>query len=183
MTKNNPGDIGTAHKIIESARKEFARYGLAGARVDRIALSAGINKAMIYYHFRSKENLYQEVINEHLARIGDFLEENLSQGQELETLLVGMTRFYDQMFANRGDFAPIFLRELAAGGDRIRDAFSKMMSERAINVKLKQLMETGKRRGEFGDLDRYSCHNLFHWHESVLSDDRTSHEFSLGDQR
>lgn len=143
----------SARKIIESGRQEFAQYGLAGARVDRIANRAGINKAMIYYHFRSKENLYQEVINEHLTQIGNFLEQNLSQAQVPEIFLFELAQFYDRMFADRQDFLPIFLRELAAGGNRIKRAFAEMMSKRGINVKLKQIIEKGKRRGEFRNID------------------------------
>ncbi len=47
----------TRQKILEAARAEFARHGLAGARVERIARKAKVNKAMLYYHFQSKENL------------------------------------------------------------------------------------------------------------------------------
>jgi TetR/AcrR family transcriptional regulator len=48
----------TREKILASARKEFSEKGLNGARVDRIAGASGVNKAMIYYHFGSKEALY-----------------------------------------------------------------------------------------------------------------------------
>lgn len=50
-------------KILESALVEFADKGYEGARVDRIAIEAGVNKALIYYHFKSKEKLYVSTIN------------------------------------------------------------------------------------------------------------------------
>ena len=37
--------------ILAAARDEFAEYGLGGARVDRIAERAGLNKRLIYYYF------------------------------------------------------------------------------------------------------------------------------------
>ncbi|WP_040771659.1 TetR/AcrR family transcriptional regulator [Rhodopseudomonas sp. B29] len=49
-------------RILEAAKKEFANYGLAGARVDRIAAAAGANKRMLYYHVGNKEDLYLEVL-------------------------------------------------------------------------------------------------------------------------
>ncbi len=48
-------------KILTAALHEFSVHGLAGARVDEIAKSAGVNKAMIYYHFESKEALFNEL--------------------------------------------------------------------------------------------------------------------------
>ena len=49
-------------RILEAAKQEFAAHGLAGARVDRIAVNAGANKRMLYYHVGNKENLYLAVL-------------------------------------------------------------------------------------------------------------------------
>jgi AcrR family transcriptional regulator len=57
----------TKAKLLEAALTEFATYGIAGARVDRIAAEAGCNKAMIYAYFGSKEGLFDEVLNIQLA--------------------------------------------------------------------------------------------------------------------
>ncbi len=54
----------TEIKIKNAAIFEFAHFGLAGARVDRIAKKAKVNKAMIYYHHKSKEKLYESIISE-----------------------------------------------------------------------------------------------------------------------
>lgn len=48
----------TRAKILDAAVQEFSANGLAGARMDQIASVAGVNKALLYYHFDSKENLY-----------------------------------------------------------------------------------------------------------------------------
>ncbi len=48
--------------ILAAARDEFARYGLAGARVDRIAENAKLNKRLIYYYFTSKDDLFLAVL-------------------------------------------------------------------------------------------------------------------------
>ncbi|MET7337997.1 TetR family transcriptional regulator [Nonomuraea sp. NPDC005650] len=56
----------TRAALLEAAREEFAAYGVAGARVDRIAERAGVNKERIYGHFGSKEKLFDEVITEAL---------------------------------------------------------------------------------------------------------------------
>lgn len=53
---------GSREKIVNVALREFSSRGLSGARVDRIARLAKTSKNMIYYHFGSKEGLYQEVM-------------------------------------------------------------------------------------------------------------------------
>jgi AcrR family transcriptional regulator len=49
--------------LLRAATDEFAAYGIAGARIDRIAASAGVNKAMIYSYFESKDKLFDTVFN------------------------------------------------------------------------------------------------------------------------
>ena len=49
-------------RILKAAKQEFAAHGLAGARVDRIAVKAGANKRMLYYHVGNKEDLYLAVL-------------------------------------------------------------------------------------------------------------------------
>lgn len=48
--------------ILAAATLEFAEYGLAGARVDRIAERAALNKRLIYYYFTDKDNLFTAVL-------------------------------------------------------------------------------------------------------------------------
>ena len=52
--------------MIESARTEILLYDKEGARVDRIAERAGVNKRMIYHHFGSKEGVYQAILQRQL---------------------------------------------------------------------------------------------------------------------
>jgi len=60
---------GTRARILAAARDEFARYGLGGARVDRIAEAAGTNKRMLYYHVGNKQSLYLTVLEAAYADI------------------------------------------------------------------------------------------------------------------
>jgi len=52
----------TKQQILDAAEIEFAQQGLNGARVDAIAVRAGVAPRMIYYYFQSKEGLYQAVL-------------------------------------------------------------------------------------------------------------------------
>ncbi len=52
----------TRNKLLTAARTEFARSGLAGARVDEIAARAGVNKQLVYHYFGDKDALYLAVL-------------------------------------------------------------------------------------------------------------------------
>jgi AcrR family transcriptional regulator len=60
---------GTRSRILEAATQEFARFGLGGARVDRIAARAGANKRMLYYYFGDKDDLFRAVLEATYERI------------------------------------------------------------------------------------------------------------------
>jgi AcrR family transcriptional regulator len=49
-------------EIFAAARAEFAQYGLAGARIDRIARAANASKERLYAHFGDKETLFRDVV-------------------------------------------------------------------------------------------------------------------------
>ena len=53
----------TRKRILEAAEEEFARYGIAGARIDRIALTAEANKARIYAYFGDKRRLFDLLVD------------------------------------------------------------------------------------------------------------------------
>jgi AcrR family transcriptional regulator len=54
----------TKKRLLRAALKEFGAFGIAGARVDRIAAEAGSNKAQIYHYFGSKDGLFDAVFNQ-----------------------------------------------------------------------------------------------------------------------
>jgi TetR/AcrR family transcriptional regulator len=61
----------TRGRILDSALSEFAANGLAGARTEHIAQAAGVNKALIYYYFESKEKLYSAALEMVSGRVRD----------------------------------------------------------------------------------------------------------------
>ena len=64
-----PGDAdATRKRLLDAAMKEFGAYGIAGARVDRIAAEAASNKAQIYHYFGSKDQLFDAVFNQLVVR-------------------------------------------------------------------------------------------------------------------
>jgi AcrR family transcriptional regulator len=67
MGRRNPAR--NQERILQAATAEFARYGLGGARVDRIAARSGANKRMLYYYYGNKEDLFLAVLEASYAHI------------------------------------------------------------------------------------------------------------------
>lgn len=59
----------TRTRILDAASEEFSAYGLAGARIDRIAEAAAANKRSIYVYFGSKEKLFDAALHHVLTRM------------------------------------------------------------------------------------------------------------------
>jgi AcrR family transcriptional regulator len=57
----------TMRRILDAASAEFAQYGIAGARVDRIAAAANSNKGQMYSYFGNKDALFDAVYAEHIG--------------------------------------------------------------------------------------------------------------------
>ena len=67
--KNHRASDHTRQRILNAALEEFSRYGLGGARVERIAQRANANKRMIYYYYGSKDDLFLAALEASYAHI------------------------------------------------------------------------------------------------------------------
>ncbi|MBD3412947.1 MAG: TetR family transcriptional regulator [Candidatus Aminicenantes bacterium] len=85
MSKKKRNPQKTREKILKAATKLFAEKGFDGARVDEIAQKAKVNKALIYYYFKSKEEILDEITKQ-------FLEESLRRKHQLLTRTEGMDK-------------------------------------------------------------------------------------------
>ncbi|WP_416986227.1 TetR family transcriptional regulator [Streptomyces sp. T028] len=70
MTSSTSADS-TRDRIVTAARAEFARYGIAGARITRIAKAAKTSSERLYAYFRSKEELYRFIADQEIAAVAE----------------------------------------------------------------------------------------------------------------
>lgn len=106
----------TRQSLLESATEVFVEKGFSGARVEEIARRAKANKAMIYYHFGSKEKLYRAVLLHHIgglhediARVAGYEDGPVAR---LMAFYAGLAR----TFQGRPALPSIMFREILAGG-------------------------------------------------------------------
>jgi AcrR family transcriptional regulator len=111
----------TEDKILAAALKEFSDFGFAGARMDRIAKIAKVNKAMIYYHFKGKEKLYESILSIHTTGIHSFIENIIPDGKaDINQIYSLITTFIEYLDGLSPEFVKIILGELAGGGKYLR---------------------------------------------------------------
>ncbi len=88
------------HSIVEAALSEFGEYGFAGARTDRIAKRAGVNKQLIYYYFGSKQRLFESVAGEAAARVRVAAEPVMPGASASERLRVQLRQLFEGLEAD-----------------------------------------------------------------------------------
>ena len=109
-------DVSSSRRIFDAAAREFAAHGFAGASVDRIAAAARLNKAMIYYHFTNKAELYREILRDMFASV----EARVKATAQSDASPEDKIRHFVEAIALEADarphFPPIWFREIADGG-------------------------------------------------------------------
>ncbi len=145
----------TEEKILASATSEFAEYGYAGARVDRIAANADINKAMIYYYFSNKEILYEKVLQDATGGIFSQLRDSLSHSDRpAEMMYVLIEKYISLIGSIDSNIIKIILRELAGGGKYFRKIALPNLVLPMISIAEKMYTD-GVEQGRFRDLNPY----------------------------
>lgn len=120
----------TRRRILDAAAAQFAGSGFGGARTQAIADEAGVNKAMLYYHFADKEALYVAALKDRFGEaVRSILPRFLEEGVDPAQRLLGVIRGYGAFFASHPDMRNMMLREIADGATRFREVFEAVKEE------------------------------------------------------
>jgi AcrR family transcriptional regulator len=139
----------TRRRILDAATGEFARYGLGGARVDRIAARSGANKRMLYYYFGSKEKLFLAALEESYGRI-----RSAERGLDLEHAdpRVAMRRLVDftwRYFVDHPEFMNLLNSENLHKGRHVRRSKRVREMHSPLVDTLRGILRKGEREGIF----------------------------------
>jgi TetR/AcrR family transcriptional regulator len=155
FVRSRPGPRGkkeqTRARILHAALHEFAAEGMEGARIDAIARAARVNKALLYYYFHDKEQLYGAVLDQVFSglavAVGQALDRDLPPR---EKLLAWAGAHFDYV-ASEPVYPRLVLREMMragrAGSPHIRRIANKYL--RPIQERLMALFHAGITSGEF----------------------------------
>jgi TetR/AcrR family transcriptional regulator len=145
----------TRARILRAAVREFSVHGLSGARTDAIAESAKVNKALLYYYFKSKQGLYAAAVEEVSGKVLEnalaALDPAFSAG---ERLLRSALNHFDRILTQR-EFQSLMQQEMVRfrrtdGGSApiiFRTTFKPLI------VKVREAVDEGIRTGELCEMD------------------------------
>lgn len=132
-------------KVWAAAADEFAARGFDGAKVDRIAATARVNKAMIYYHFASKAGLYNAILHDTFAAIAEAVRGVRAAGGPPDVQLRAYVRAIAGVADKRPFFPPIWLREVAEGGRHLDPTVARHFAD--VLQMLSQILGEGVAAG------------------------------------
>lgn len=143
----------TRNSILAAAGRIFATDGLAGARTDTIAVSAGVNKAMLYYYFKSKQGLYEAVVEDHFREFNRQAIEILTAPGSARSVLLRYVNLHLDFISVRHHSAPLFHQLMLTNGRFLRRLIRRYFAARG--EALGKLIDRGMRAGEFRKVDRF----------------------------
>jgi len=136
-------------RILAAALEEFSRFGLGGARVDRIAARARANKRMLYYYFGNKEAMFLAVLESRYAHI-----RRAEQGLRLGDLdpaegIRRLVRFTWDYYLKHPEFLTLLNSENLHRARHLRRSRDIAAMHSPLVAMLRDLLERGVRGGEF----------------------------------
>jgi len=138
----------TKLRILEAAEIEFSEKGIFGARVDEIALKAGINKRMLYEYFGNKEELYKTVLYNVYKRIADIDEKILSTEKDSIESFKEIIVVYYEFLAMNPTFVRMIMWENLNNGKYIEEFGAMNIKDPAVKA-IKNIIYEGKKKGVF----------------------------------
>ncbi len=146
----------TACLIQECAIKQFAMHGYDGTIMDELAADTGVNKASIYYHFGSKQGLYDACMTHLFSGVADHVIASVSEDDSVWIQLEKfITAFSAEIYANP-NISISLMREMAAGGENMPVPARQQMQR--LLFCLKGIIETGVNNGMFTPVQPLTLH-------------------------
>ena len=135
--------------ILDAALAEFASHGLGGARMDRIADRAGINKRLIYYYFENKESLFLAVLERAYEGIrGEEQQLNLAQVEPIEAIrrLIAFTWNY---YIEHPEFLTLLNSENLHRARHLKQSAKVLTMHSPLVQTIADVLERGSKTGLF----------------------------------
>jgi TetR/AcrR family transcriptional regulator len=147
----------TEKKILDAARIIFERDGFNGARMQKIADEAGISKASLHYYFRSKQNLFDRIFDDTVAKVLPIISTWEDTTEDWETKL---RQFIPALFRFFAEGSMLFLiQELNRNPTLLAERRTK--GKKQPN-KLVQYFEALSQTGTVSDIDPKLLYIIIH---------------------
>jgi TetR/AcrR family transcriptional regulator len=151
-----PAAAGTRDDLVEAGATVFAERGFDGATAEVIAARAGTTKAMINYHFRSKQGLYEAILDATFTELARRFDAVRAGGGTAPEQLRAFVAAFAHAAANQPTFPAIMIREALTGGAHLPDPVARRIAG-VIGV-VRGIVEQGVREGTFRSVDPLLTH-------------------------
>lgn len=129
----------TEDKILQAAEKEFITKGYDGARTTSIADAAGVTHAMLHYYFRTKDNLFDRVIESKIGTLRDIMlmTIDMTEAPLLERIRQTIERHIDFIAANPG-LPKFMLNEVMSRSERLQALKETVLQQTEPKIRMLQ---------------------------------------------
>ncbi|QGU93765.1 TetR family transcriptional regulator [Clostridium bovifaecis] len=134
--------------IFEAAIKEFSSNGYNGATVDDIALKAGVAKGTLYYHFKSKEDIFKYIIKEGMKKIKQDVQDEVEKVEEPISKLKTLCRVQLKLVYENRDFFKVIMSQI--WGKELRQLELRETVQKYVLL-IEQYIEEAIRKGVVRD--------------------------------
>jgi AcrR family transcriptional regulator len=135
--------------ILAAARDEFAEHGLGGARMDRIAERAGLNKRLIYYYFEDKDRLFQAVLEQAYLQIREEERKLNLLGLKPAEALRRLVEFTWNYYLGHPEFLSLLNSENLQSARHLQDSEQAREMNSPLIATLGEILERGRKEGSF----------------------------------
>ncbi|MDH5465660.1 MAG: TetR/AcrR family transcriptional regulator, partial [Thiovulaceae bacterium] len=125
----------SADKILGCATQMFAKNGYAGTIMDELAEACELNKATIYYHYKDKSNLYNEVLTRHLTVVVDTVTDAVAKQEKALDKIDAYVKAFSQANSQNSFIVSILMREIASGSELMPDRAKAQMHRMLMIIK------------------------------------------------
>lgn len=142
-------------KILRAAVREFSAHGLSGARTDAIAEAAKVNKALLYYYFKSKKKLYAASVEEVSGKVVDHALTAFNPAFSAGERLLRSALIHFDRILSQHEFQSLIQQEMVrfhSGQSGSMPLFAKKAFVPLLE-KLREAVDEGTRSGELCELD------------------------------
>lgn len=138
-------DQDTEDKIFDAASRVFQRKGYAGGRMQEIAEEADINKSMLHYYYRSKDQLFQEVYQKEMGDFMPVIIKLLNSDQDLNDKIRNLIDAYYSHWKLNPKLIPFIIIEMNLNPDRFTDFVEqKEVFSTKFEDQLQQAVDEGR---------------------------------------
>lgn len=139
----------TKARILDAAKREFAKNGLGGARVDVIAEKARANKRMIYHYFNSKEGLFQTIVENAYVDIRTAEQKLNLDHLEPEVALERLVRFTWDYYLKNPEFITLVNSENLHRAKHLKKSEVVKVYNRRFVLMVSTILDRGVAAGVF----------------------------------